>query len=213
MDDVKRKITWDGDDGSEPPEAWELDTGGKADAGARGGFNLPGSNGLNVNVSNVLARLDLLGTYDLSGNTVFSKAKNEIRSNGKSEKSSVPFSWTTLKPEESRVSNEWLGPLADSPSKSISNGAHRPPSASSSVQTPTTTPQRQRWASLAQASDSESGGIESGIVKWLKSTTSPDWLQRSRAWPSGLLQTDSPQQDSTPVSRQHHKYPCVAECL
>ncbi len=183
MDGVRRRIDWD--DEEHQTAQWERDTGGAGEDA--GGFSLPGAKGLSV--GNVLARLDLLGTYDLAGTGVFSQAKSGIRVTAPVHGSSVPFSWASSKPEESRVTNEWLGPLADAhdahapPHKSISNGTQSPPAASARPAPDSSTPgasgkHGSPLASLPVPAEEAVPHMDMGIVEWFKgSAGSPDWLR------------------------------------
>ena len=178
MNGVRRKIDWDDDEHAQ--EQWERDTGG----GSAGGlpFGTPGAKILNV--GNVLARLDLLGTYDLTGTSVFSQAKS-IRATAPVHSSTVPFSWTSSRPEKSHTANELLGPPADAHSaqhKSISNGSRSPPPANA---LPANAPAShggsrhgsQPPPSPIQPEEAPHKGSDMGIVEWLKGNAgSPDWL-------------------------------------
>jgi len=182
MDDVKRKIDWDDAVG----ERWEHDTGG-----GRGGSNPV------LNVSNVLSRLDLLGTYDLTGSTLFSQAMNEQR-NPPVKASVVPFSWSS----PSVVTNEW----AKSP---LSLSTHRP--APAAFVPPTTPKRRSSLASTLNSPDLDLSDkcSDMGIAKWLKSAkSSPLWLkakEKTVDLDSSMrsvfgVKGESPQQDDAPVS-------------
>ena len=170
MDGVRRKIHWD--DEEHQNAQWERDTGGAGENA--GGFSLPGAKGLSV--GNVLARLDLLGTYDLAGTGVFSQAKSGIRATAPVHGSSVPFSWASSKPEESRITNEWLY-------KSISNGTQSPPHARPMPARSIPGAPGKHGSPLASSPvPAEEAiphkGADMGIVEWFKgSAGSPDWLR------------------------------------
>ena len=184
MNGVRRKIDWDDDEHAQ--EQWERDTGGAGEAGGLP-FGTPSTKILSV--SNVLARLDLLGTYDLAGTSVFSQAKSDIRATAPVHSSSVPFSWTSSGTEKSRATNELLGPPADAHSvqhKSISNGSRSPPPTNALPANAPSTPASHggsRHGSQPPPSPIQSEeaaphkGAEMGIVEWLKGNAgSPDWL-------------------------------------
>jgi len=142
-----------------------------------------------MNVGDVLSRLDIL---DLTGNNVFSLAKNDVSSNlppaTKSNARSVPFLKWTSSPEDSCTTTDSVILLSNS-SQSPPNPATRPPSA---------TLQRQVGASASlnscqQAADRSEAGTENwlsperlsskiGISKWLESGLPADH-SRLLAWP------------------------------
>ena len=64
-----------------------------------------------LNVQDVLSRLDLLGTYDLKGDTIFSNAKNRTRpeTSAATKPSSVPFSWVPQAPPKRSSLNLYGG--------------------------------------------------------------------------------------------------------
>lgn len=214
----KRRIDWGDDDDADRGRS-EHDTGGCAPV---------------LNVGNVLSRLDLLGTYDLTGNTIFSLAKNEARNGAACHSSGVSFSWASAtKPDETRVTNEWV--CARSPAASTSNDAHQPPPAPFAPPTPPQRPgsgastsafgssnlnsfnssERSRY-SLFENADDTSSSSDMGIVKWLKSAnSSPLWLKAAAAdtgnsmgW-SGVFGVtgDSPGHEEAPVYKKHHFNP------
>jgi hypothetical protein len=184
MNGVRRKIDWDDDEHAH--EQWERDTGGAGEAGGLP-FGTPSAKILSV--GNVLARLDLLGTYDLAGTSVFSQAKSDIRATAPVHSSSVPFSWTSSGPEKSRAAHELLGPPADAHSvqhKSISNGSRSPPPTNALPANAPSTPASHggsRHGSQPPPSPIQPEeaaphkGADMGIVEWLKGNAgSPDWL-------------------------------------
>lgn len=205
MDGIKRKLVWGHDvDGGVQEEG---DAGPCVDAALGGGRACPHPA---LNVKDVLSRLDLLGTYDLKGDTIFTHAKNQSSpdTSAYAQPSSVPFAWLSAQPrnsslnlydgEETRVTDEW------NLQKSISNDTHRPPSQADSSGC-----QPQRTA-CASSSDFDEQADDSGmsIVRWFKNTAgSPDWLQATLVGSvdgtRGRLPlfggADSPSRDGTPL--------------
>jgi hypothetical protein len=214
MDDVKRRINWERDSdgaGGIGVTGVACDSGGEVGVG-----DVPEA----INVGDVLCRLDLLGTYDLKGNTIFSHAKNQARSSAQVKPSKVPFGWLSrsdpkesslnlYRGEETRVTNEWtLEEKSISKERSISN-THRPPPSASRPPPPTTQgASATTCASSASAVEDENSGIS--IVKWIQEAAgSPDWLQStslvgSAGRASGRLPffggaAGSPARDGTPL--------------
>ena len=158
------------DFGDDDDSKWVLDG---AVEGVDAGFDLPQTPILNV--GNVLARLDLLGTYDLSGNSVFAQASNSVGvgSGAPAKPGSVTSKWTSPKSTGPRGTRDQDGSSA-SIQKRISNGTQPPPAANDRPSS-LLTPQKQ-GVSPPSSGSSEQGGA--GIVKWLTSSTgSPEWLK------------------------------------
>ena len=187
-----RRICWDDDDDCDG--VWQEDT-------------VPARKSMNV--VDVLSRLDILGTYDLTGNNVFSLAKNDVSANlppaTKSNASTVPFLKWTSSPEDSCTTTDSVILLSNS-SQSPPNPATRPPSA---------TLQRQVGASASlnssqQAADRSEAGTANwlsperlsskiGIAKWLESGSADH--SSLLAWPGvfGAAAAGSLRQHDSPI--------------
>ena len=90
--DVKRKIVWG------HHEDWSTENGAGAAPPA-------------LNVQDVLCRLDLLGTYDLKGDTMVLHAKNQTRpeTSAATKPSGVPFAWVPQAPPKRSSINLYRG--------------------------------------------------------------------------------------------------------